>query len=192
MWKHLIGFFIAIVLMIFAAFLIFSNKSLFGGKTISLGQQVDKFASYSNTGAVASLTIDGPIVANQNFNQVIVKVSSSSSKIYIINGFNNAVVKEQVFSNNPNAFNAFLKSLALSGFEIKNNNSNGLKGPIGVCPNSDSYVFKFIDGNKTIVNSWQTNCLNQPYTFGGNLNEVLNLFESQIPSYSQDVNNLNL
>ncbi len=192
MWKHLLGFFVAIVLIIFASFLIFSNKGLFGGKTTSLGQQVNKFANYSNTNAVASLTIDGPIVANQNFNQVIIKVSSLYTKIYIIDGFNNSTVQKQVFSNNSNSFNAFLKSLALNNFEVKSNNSNGLSGPIGVCPGGDSYIFKLINGSQTIVNTWQTNCLNQPYTFGGNLSEVLNLFENQIPNYNQDVNNLNL
>jgi hypothetical protein len=193
MWKHLLGFFVAIVLVIVAVFLIFSNKDLFSSKpSITLGQQVQKIASYSNTSAVASLTIDGPIVANQNFNEVVIQISANYTELQIINGYNNHIVSKKVYANNQNAYRAFLKSLALNNFQVKVNNSQGLSSPIGVCPNGDSYIFKLVRDSKNIVDSWQTNCNTSNYTFGGNVNNVIGLFQSQIPNYDQDVQNLNL
>jgi hypothetical protein len=193
MWKSLVGFFVAIILMIVAAFLIFSNKGLFSSQpSVTVGQQVQKIAKYYNTSAVASLTIDGPIVANQNFNEVVIEVSANFTELKIINGYNNQVVSKKVYTNNQNAFRAFLKSLALNNFQLKVNNSQGLSGPIGVCPTGDSYIFKFVRNSQDIVDSWQTSCNSSYYTFGGNLNNVIGLFQSQIPNYNQDVQNLNL
>lgn len=193
MWKQVIGFFIAIILIIVAVFLIFSNKNLFNSQpSTSLGQQVNKIANYASTSAVASLTIDGPIVANKNFNQVVIDVSSDYVELKIVNGYNGHIIKKYLYSNNQNAYKAFLTSLALNGFELKVNNSKGLSGPIGVCSDGDSYIFQLIRNSDKIINSWTTNCYSQPYTFAGNVNAVINLFQSQIPNYNQKVQNLNL
>ncbi len=69
--RYFLGFLIAIGLL--ALVIILVVKSLSNNTTT--GPQPKPLSSYSNTDAVASLLISGPIVADQNYRQVQINIS---------------------------------------------------------------------------------------------------------------------
>ncbi len=189
MTRYLLGFIVALILIVIVVGLIFTG---FNKSNINFGHEVNKFANYSTTSAVTSLDINGPIIASQSHNEVIISVSNLDVNLQVLQGYDGKVINNQMFSNSQNSYNAFLRSLIIAGFNSSNPSASSLTNPVGLCSNGNTYTFKMNLGQKNIVNSWQTNCYNAPHTFNGDLNATVNLFIAQVPNYSSYVSNLNL
>ena len=176
--RYFLGFLIAIGLL--ALVIILVVKGLSNNKT--LGPQPKPLSSYSNTDSVAGLLISGPIVADQNYEQVQININQVSSQINIINGYLGTVVNTKTFENNPSAYSAFLSALQGSGFNL-GNTSYKYKTPVGFCSFGNSYTYTFINGGNTIFDYWATTCGGQG-NFKGSIGNVNQLFEAQIPNFS--------
>ena len=78
--------------------------------------------SYANTSATAQLTIDGPINADQNHQQVQVMVSNTGNQFQILSGYQGTVVTNKTFESNSAAYAEFLHALNIAGFTHGNTN----------------------------------------------------------------------
>jgi hypothetical protein len=184
--RYFLGFLIAIGLL--ALVIILVVKGLSGNNSTAI--QTKPLSSYANTDAVAGLVIDGPIVADQNYQQVQIYISQTYSQINIINGYQGAIVNTQTFENNPSAYSAFLSALQEFGFgEITANFK--YKTPAGFCSFGDSYSYSLVNGGNNIINSWATSCGGEG-NFKGIVSNVNQLFISQIPTYQKITANTSL
>ncbi len=189
MMRYLLGFLVALALIIIAVVLIVNGINQ---KPVNIAKQLNSFASYASTGSQASLSIEGPITANQNHNKVIITVNASNVNLSITQGYNDRIINSQNFNNSENSYLAFLKSIFISGFTNKIKANGNYNSPVGLCPSGDNYIFSMTNNLSTVVNSWETSCVGSPHTFNGNLNSILQLFELQVPSYQNYVNNVNI
>jgi len=176
------AFLIAIGLLILIFVIIF--KSIGSGPK----QQVINLNSYASTSAVAQLTIDGPINADQIHEQVQITVGNTNTQFQIINGYQGRVVTSKTFDSNQPAFAEFLHALNLAGF-TKGNSDPRLSDPRGYCPDGERYTFALAQGSDTIEKYWATSCGGQG-TFGGNTAQILDLFQNQVPKYDELTANL--
>lgn len=145
-------------------------------------------STHARAGTTASLTIDGPIVVNQEHKTIRIAVDSNQSTIELISGYDGSVIRQDSFANTPEGFTVFLRALDTLGFS--KGDSAASQDERGQCPLQNRYVYKLNDGSKDIVHFWSTSC--GTGTFGGSRESVRALFQRQLPaqtynSYSNDL-----
>ena len=146
--------------------------------------------SYANTNTVAQMTIDGPINADQNHEEIQVDVSQFQTQMTIMKGYQGSVVSTKTYLNNQTAYAVFLRALQVAGFS-KGNTSPASRDERGFCPGGNRYIFELNNGSKQIERFWTTSCGGQG-TFEGRATTVEALFRDQIPDYNSLTENLNI
>jgi len=177
--RYFLGFLIAIGLVILVIILVVKGL----GNNNTTGPQPKPLSSYANTDAVASLLIGGPIIADQNYQQIEISISQVSSQISIINGYQGTVVNTKIYANNTNAYSAFLSSLQHYGFNLGNSNY-AHKTPAGFCSSGNTYTYSLTNGSDTIFSYWGATCVGEGDS-RGIITNINNLFKLQIPDYNQ-------
>jgi len=176
--RYFLGFLIALGLLALVIILVVKGFS----HNTTTGPQPKPLSSYSSTYAVAGLLISGPILADQDFNQIQINISQFSSQVNIIKGYQGTVVNTETIGNNQSSYSAFLSALQGIGFNLGVNNYK-YKTPAGFCAFGESYTYTLTNGNDSIINYWTTSCGGQG-NFKGIAGAVNQLFESQIPNFS--------
>lgn len=185
MRRYTAGLIAAFGLIIIIIFLIFHG----GGKS-KVSNTTKTLDSYATTDAEVELTIDGPIVADQNHQAIKIAVSNDSVTYQAIQGYQGSVIKEETYPNNVNAYTNFLFALERAGF-TEGDNASDLKNNLGYCPLGDRYVLELNQDGQDIENYWSTSC-GSPNTYKGNLSLTLTLFQDQVPNYSSLASNVNI
>lgn len=184
MRRYLLGFIAVFGLIILLIILIFHGG---GGKPKPTPRTLD---SYATTDAQVRLTIDGPINADQEHEQVQIIVSNTSAVYQQIQGYQGNVVNQKTYANNVNSYTNFLAALGHAGF-TRGTNNPALKNETGYCPLGSRYIYELQQDGQDIERFWSTTC-GSPSTYGGNASLTLNLFEAQIPDFSTLTENLSI
>lgn len=184
--RYFIGFVVALGLIITLIILLFSGNSNTTSKTVA----PRLLSSYSDTGSVASMTIDGPIVAQSTHTSIRVSVDRNSATFQQYVGYDGTVVNSKSYSNSTNSYAAFLRALAHAGFNLGVTNP-AITNSTGYCPLGSIYTFGLSDQGSDVYKFWTTSC-GTPKTYKGNTNLTVQLFKSQIPDFSQLVDGLYL
>jgi hypothetical protein len=174
--RYFLAFLVTFALILLLFLLLFHGGN---NNKPNTGKALD---SYSNSDAVARLTIDGPIVANQNYAAIRVTVGRDDVTFEQIQGYQGSVVNQQTYANNSDAYGNFLVALERAGF-TSGNNSPSLKDERGYCPLGDRYTLEFIQEDKELEHYWATSC-GKPKTYLGALGLTLTLFKAQVPDYA--------
>lgn len=183
MMRYFIGFVIAIGLIVLIIILIFSG----GGPT----KTPRSLTSYANTDAIARLTVDGPINASQNHQQLQISVDRNTVTYQQMQGYDGKVVNLQTYANGFNAYDAFLHALARVGFASGNSDPK-LSDEKGYCPLGSRYIFELMQDGKDVERYWATSCGSGAHTYGGNVALTLSMFKAQVPDYNSLTSQLDL
>jgi hypothetical protein len=191
--RYFIGFLITIGLIILLIVLLFTGG---GGKknnqtsSVQQPRTVQQLANFASTNAVVRLTIDGPIVADQNHQSIQITVGNDDTTYQQFQGYQGTVVNQQNIVNNQASYSNFLYAIGRAGF-LLGDNSKALANEKGYCSLGNRYIFEMIEGGNTIQRYWATSCGN-PRTYKGNLGLTLTLFQRQVPNYTTLTSSLNL
>jgi hypothetical protein len=173
--RYLIGLVIFIFLIIFLIIKLLSG----GGNKPDLPPNL---ASYAHTATTVRYTIDNPVQAPQNHNDIVIEVGSSSADIKITSGYNGDIVKQQSFPMTDSAYENFLLSLDHSGGYTLGDNNSALKDERGYCANGNRFIYDIVSGDGSLIQHyWSTSCKEK--TFKGLPDVVSRLFEVQIPDF---------
>ncbi len=181
--RYIIGILAVIGLGIILFILLFSSHN-----TTPPAKPVKLLPSYANTNAQVKMIVDGPIVAAQNHNSVVVTVSQYTATFDLIQGYDGNVIASKIFNNSQNSFKAFLYALYYAGYS--NGVSSSYPSDIGLCPAANRYDFYLTLNGETLQHYWFTNCGQK--TYNGNFGLTLYLFNGQIPNIIQMVNGANI
>ncbi len=181
--RYFIGFLITIGLIILLIVLLFG-----GGNSSKTPTTHKSLPDYASTDAITRLTIDGPINAAQNHNQIQISVGRDAVVYKALKGYNGDVVDQHTFINTENAYDNFLHALAVAGF-TEGNNDPALQNEQGYCPTGDRYIFQLTQNGTDIERYWSTNC-GGVHTYGGSTNLTLQLFEAQVPNFDDLTQNI--
>jgi hypothetical protein len=163
---------------------------LHGGGKAKVPATHKPLISYSTTDAQAILTIDGPINSQQEHRAVRITVGQDEVTYQQIQGYQNSVLNQQSFDSNQDAYVNFLAALQHAGFTQGSINPL-LKDERGYCPLGERYIFEFNQDGQQLQRYWATSCgSNSPATYKGSLALTLDLFEAQVPGFSQLTQNL--
>lgn len=180
MLRYFLGFFITIGLLILLIVLLVGGGDKGKSKVPSTAKTLE---SYASSEAVARLTIDGPVNAEQDHRESQISIKRDQAKFEQIQGYNGHVIKSKTYHSTEEAYIAFLRSLDRAGF-TKGNTDPAFTDSRGYCPLGTRYVFELIQDGKTIEHFWSTSC-GGPKTFNGSTALNVTLFERQIPEFSE-------
>lgn len=183
--RFLLGVGFAIVLLIILFVVIFNHGS---GPKAPTPRPMATYAT--DPSANVAMLIDGPVNAVSQHNQVLVTVSNSNTTIDVFTGYNDQLVESKVYPMTVASFHVFLRSLESAEFN-NGSTSPSLSQASGFCPTGDRYIFTFNADGSQKQRYWTTSC-NGPHTYDGNLSLTLNLFEAQVPDYTNITGNLNI
>jgi hypothetical protein len=175
--RYLLIFFIAIGLIVLIFILILKNFSSTPVKS------APPLINYATTNTVVEVTIDGPVVADQNYQAIQMIVGQSQNQINITQGYQGTVISTQSYQNNESAYATFLRAIDLAGFTRGNPNPN-VRDSRGFCSQGDTYNFTIVNGSTTVQDYWSTSCGGNLETSTGNVGLILALFQAQFPDYS--------
>lgn len=186
--KYFFGFLASIGLVILVFVLVLRG---FGGKH---GVARNPLTDYANSDAIVRITVDGPIVSDQQHQAYRITVGRSEMRIETLQGYQYDPIDTKTYQNTQEGYANFLRALDIAGF------TKGTKDPDsqaqderGVCAFGDRYIFEIINGTSQVERYWSTTCGGQG-TFKGNTVTAKRLFDKQIPSadYSVMVSKLHL
>jgi hypothetical protein len=174
--KYLLGFLATIALVVVVFILVLRGFSS-GPK-----KEPIKLADYAKTTISVQYNLDGEINADQLHRGYRIVIDRSETRIEIYQGYQNNVIKRQVYPNNDNSYINFLRALDLAKFTRGNTDSKA-GDERGVCAIGNRYVYQVEGGEKANQRFWSTSCGGG--TFGGNPTQVRQLFQQQIPDFSK-------
>jgi len=153
------------------------TRSLSRSKTEAPTSPKTDIIQYANTGVVAEMAMDGPIIADDDHEAVRITVGRDQTHIRAVKGYNGQVVRERSFPNTAQSYQVFLKSLDGAGFT--QGKSSAENSEEGKCPQGNRYVYSLKDGSSDILRYWSSSCT--AGTYGGNVTQTQWLFRNQIP-----------
>lgn len=183
--RYFIGFLIILGLIILGIILFI--RLLFGGSEPQ-PKDTEALTSYARTSTIMQLEIGGPITADQDFRRVQIDVGTNGNEIRIYKGYQNEVIRRENFYGSAESYANFLRAIDLLGY-TNGDASEELADERGYCPDGQRYVFSIIDGSETKQRFWSTSCGKQG-SFKGSDGAITELFENQIPGYSEITDDL--
>jgi hypothetical protein len=179
---------IAIIALISVArALFFPNASSQTSTDTTQQSLLDTSASSS-----VSMSVRGPIVADENFHSYKIVISPSSRSITTYNGYLDTVVGQQTLGNNTAAYEQFVNALNLAKMTAGNQPAGGEGDVKGVCATGRLTEFSILSNDAPVETLWTSTCSGSQGTLRANSTQLSNLFIAQIPNASVMINNVSL
>ncbi len=183
MLRYIIGFFVAVGLIIVVLVLIFHGSNTPVTQPLNLDND-------ANTAIEVQFTIDNPISSPQTHNDIIITVSNSQSSILITKGYDGQITNMQTYPMSVTGYADFLRALNINGFTLGINDP-AVADERGHCALGDRFIYQVLGGNgNNLERYWSTSC--NTGTFKGNIPVIQQLFELQIPNYGTLTSNITL
>lgn len=167
-------------------------RHLFGGTSAPKTSLVKKtdLADYDTSSSYIRVTVDGPIIADEDHVSYQIEVGQNYRDMKIFSGYDKKLVDEVRYSNNSTAYINLLKALKLTSFTAKNPAYGN--DEVGYCATGNRHIYELIDHSKDVIRSWNTSCDASIGTFAGAGPSVRYLLQKQIPDFQKLTRDLQL
>ena len=182
--KYFIAFLATVGLIVFVFILVIRG---FSGTKEPKDRLV--LADHVNSSLSVQLTVDGEVTADQTHVGYRIYVDRNIAKIETYKGYQNIVTDSKTYANNDKAYAQFLRALDFAGF-TKGNDDAANADDRGVCANGNRYIYQIDDSPQGDKRYWSSTCGGG--TFKGNTQGVRQLFQRQIPEFSQLTSRLDI
>jgi len=173
---------VLIVVAISIAALVSLGQAIFGGGTPAqkdTGQQALTSTDGANS---VSMTVRGPITADEEFHTYTVLISPSSRSLVTYTGYMNQVLGSKQLNNNEQAYEQFVYALNYANF-MKDSALTGDKNDIrGICAGGSVYQFSVLQNGSAVKQLWTSTCRGSAGSFHGSVSQISSLFLLQIPN----------
>jgi hypothetical protein len=173
---------IAIVgLVTLARALFFGGSSSTSQITVDLNQ---KALLDSTDGSAVTMTVRGPIVADENFRSYKIIITPSSRDIKTYTGYLGTVLQQDNLTNNTAAYEEFVHALDKANMSSGKQLTDDKNDVRGICATGRVYEFSILKNADTVQQLWTSTCSGSPGSLKANAPQLMQLFRSQIPSAS--------
>ncbi len=186
---------VLIVIIVAVAALVSLGRSLFfGGDSnteIVVNTGKDALLNTSMDHSVR-MTVRGPIVANEDFHSYTITASPTNRNITTYVGYLESVVDAKDFANNTQAYEQLVYALdradLMEGDALEGEDNDTR----GVCATGRVYEYEVMQASNVIKKLWTSTCKNARGSLKANNQQILNLFQKQIPEYDDYTSKVNL
>jgi hypothetical protein len=143
-------------------------------------------------GRSVKMTVRGPIVANEDARSYTVEVSPTGRSLKTFKGYSSEIIQQVSYENSNVAYEEFVYAL---------NKANMMKGVAltgeahdlrGICASGHTYDFAILKNGEVVKHLWTSTCAGSKGSLDANVEQLQNLFISQIPNNSQIVRDLGI
>lgn len=185
--KAVLGIFgIILILLVMIVFLFTRGPS----PATPEGERRVDLAEYADSAATATYTIQGALVAEEDYREIRISVNRNSRDIEIIRGYNNSIIASQTFSNTQAAYDEFLHGLKNAGFS--SSKEARYETEKGVCPLGKRFIYELEEFGDRLVRLWSSSCNRSDGSLAGNSTLIGRLFENQIPGHREITRDIKL
>ena len=139
-----------------------------------------------------SMSVRGPIVADENFHSYRIVVSPSSRQLTTYNGYLGTVVEQVNLTNNTAAYEEFVNALNLAKMTAGNQPPEGAGNVQGICATGRLTEFSILNDGNPVEMLWTSTCSGSQGTLRANAKQLSNLFLAQIPDAQDTIRNVSL
>ena len=168
------------LLLVSVIWLIFFRATPTDTEVVTTKQVVD-YADAANS--EVRLTIEGNIVAQEEFRSIRITVSDNQRTFEILQGYEGSAEERKTFNNNPNAYRTFLTGLQNTAFMATQDPDPTILSD-AACPQGRRFRYEIIEAGEVVHSSWSTSCSRRHGNFAGDQGSVIRLFQLQIPEYN--------
>ena len=185
---------VVVIVIIAIVALISLARAIFTGSSSNTAIADTTEQSLLNTAASnsVSMSVRGPIVAEENFNSYKITVSPSSREITTYKGYLGTVVERQTLGNNTAAYEQFVNALNLAKMTAGNQPPDGENDVRGICATGSLSEFTILSNDNPVETLWTSTCSGSQGTLRANVAQLSNLFTAQIPDASKLIRNVSL
>ncbi|MBC7746474.1 hypothetical protein H7Y40_00640 [Pedobacter sp.] len=180
------GLLIASIVFIFIVGAIFFAISggLFGGAD---RRSADTQTTVTDifVGRSVRMTVNGPIVANENRQSYQIDVGLDSRTLQGFQGYDLTVAASSSLNNNRQAYTQFVYALSRADYGKERRLSDADADDRGVCATGKVYTFEILDNGRSVSQLWAASCSNTKGTLAATSTQVKSiksLFDLQIPN----------
>ncbi len=188
---------IAIAILAITAIVSIGRMMLGGGSNQPSQKTEEQEASIvellkNEVGRSVKMTVRGPIVANEDARSYTVEISNSQRSLKTYKGYTAEVIDDVKLDNNSAAYDELVYAL---------NKANMMKGVAltgeaddlrGICASGHTYDFAILKNGEVVKHLWTSTCAGSKGSLDANVEQLQNLFISQIPNNSQIVRDLGI
>ncbi len=180
---------VAIAGIVALARLVFTGSSSNTEAVVDTSQQ-DLLST--NDGRSVSMTVRGPIVADEDFRSYSITISPSSRQFQAYTGYLGAVVNQESLPNNTAAYDEFVHALDKANLVVGKPFDGDKNNVSGICATGKVYEFRVLDGGEADQMLWTSTCGGSPGSLRASATQLSQLFLNQIPNSSNIAASLKL
>lgn len=148
-----------------------------------------QLVEFADKDSKVTVTTVGRVVGNESHNGIRIVVTPVERRLEILNTFDNNVIRSETYPNTQSAYSNFLSALSGQGFLTSKDSS--IEDQRTQCPTGNRFNYDLTEGSETRSSLWAVSC-NKNGTFAGNGQTVRQLFQLQIPNYSEQIRGVTL
>lgn len=137
----------------------------------------------SDLGRSVSMTVRGPIVAEENFQSYRVTVSPDERRMDVFKGYLEERTDGNTLSNNTRAYEQFVYALDKANMMKANNKADdeGVNDLRGICASGYVYEFAVLNNAQEVKKLWTSTCEGSKGTLNASKEQLADLFLGQVP-----------
>ena len=183
-----------IVIVVAIAGFVALARLIFGGG--SSGDQVVDTSRQSlldsSSGRGVSMTVRGPIVANEDFRSYKIFVSPTTREFKAYTGYLDTVTSQETLTNNTAAYEQFTGALDKANLVVGQPFDGDKNDVRGICATGKVYEFSLHYETTVEETLWTSTCGGSPGSLKASVTQLSKLFLNQIPNGSNIESSLKL
>lgn len=152
---------------------------------------VDSLLSTAASNSV-SMSVRGPIVADENFTSYKIVITPSSRQITTYKGYLSEVIDQINLSNNTAAYDQFVNALNLAKMTAGKQPEDGEGDVRGICATGTLTEYSILSNDSPVETLWTSTCSGSQGTLRANSEQLSTLFVAQIPNSDTLINSVSL
>ncbi len=185
-----------IIIIVAIAGLVALGRLIFsGGGSSNSAEQVDMSQQNlldTTADRAVSMTVRGPIVADEDFRSYRIIISPSSRTFEAFTGYLDQSTARQTLPNNTSAYSQFVHALDKANL-VKGTPFEGEKNNVlGICATGKVYEFALLNGDTTDEMLWTSTCSGSAGSLRASVAQLSRLFLDQVPEGSDITASLKL
>lgn len=185
---------VVIIIIAIASLVSLARVVFFSGSTSKTAVTDTSQEALLNTvvGRRVSMTVRGPIVADEKFRSYKIDISSDARTIKTYTGYLDTIVDQNTLGNNVAAYDQFVHALDKANL-TKGKQFEGDKNiKLGICATGSVYDFAVLNGDTVVKDLWTSTCNGSPGSLDGSVTQLTSLFTNQIPGANMQISKIGL
>ncbi len=138
------------------------------------------------------MSVRGPLVADENYHTYTITISTTTRTMTTYQGYSGKTFANDQRANSVDGYTQLVYALSKAKLMDGTPLSGSANDERGVCATGTLYDFEVFQGTTSVQKLWTSTCTGAPGSLKASLTQVTNLFDSQIPDFGTQLQNIGM